>query len=181
MIASALRNTPSFLSLLLLILLAQGVDAMTSARPGKDCLFSEISGTITLNGEPAVGAHVKRTAGKAHVEGEFTDETFTDENGFFTMPAIWERNLLSRVFPMEFVAPQEIVVVYQGAEYDIWTSVKRKREENSESHGKPLVVQCELSDPERSFRSRGTFFATRCTWDVEVDPPFNFGAPGSGN
>lgn len=151
----------------------------SSNKNGKDCLFSAISGTITLNGEPAVGAHVTRVAGKAHVEGEFTDETFTDEEGYFSMPAIWERNLLSRVFPMEFVVPQEIVVEYKGVQYDIWSSVKRTREENSESHGKPLIVQCELSDPERSFRSKGTFFSTRCTWDVEIDPPKVYGPPGS--
>ena len=147
---------------------------MAASHKGKDCLFSAISGTITLNGEPAAGAHVKRIAGKAHVEGEFTDETFTDSNGYFSMPAIWERNLLSRVFPMEFVVPQEIVVSYEGEEYDIWTSIKRSREENSESLGKPLVVQCELASEERSFRVNGTFFSVRCIWDVEEDPKVDY-------
>lgn len=153
----------------------------SSGTPGKDCLFSAISGTITLNGEPAVGAQVKRAAGRAHVDGEFTDETITDDKGYFSMPAIWERNLLSRVLPMEFVVPQEIVVEYQGRTYDIWTSVKRRREENAESNGKPLVVHCELNSEERSFRSNGTFFAVRCVWDVEIDPPRVYGPPGSGS
>lgn len=152
---------------------------MATSRPGKDCLFSAISGTITLNGEPAVGAHVKRTAGKAHTEGDFTDDTFTDEKGYFSMPAIWERNLLSRVFPMEFAVPQEILVIYQEQEYWIWISTKRKREENSESLGKPLVVQCELNSERRTFRVKGTSFNTLCRWDVEIDPPKVYGPPGS--
>lgn len=153
----------------------------SSNKSGKDCLFSEISGTITFNGEPAAGAHVRRVAGKAHVEGKFTDETLTDEKGYFSLPAIWERNLLSRVFPMEFAVPQKITVDYKGEEYLIWTSVKRSRQENSESQGKPLVIQCELTAEERNFDVDGAFFATLCTWDVEIDPPFDFGAPGSGN
>lgn len=153
----------------------------SSNKNGKDCVFSAISGTITLNGEPAVGAHVNRVAGKAHVEGKFTDETFTNEKGYFSMPAIWERNLLSRILPMEFAVPQKITIDYKGEEYLIWTSVKRSPKENSESQGKPLVVQCELTDEERNFDVDGAFFATLCTWDVEIDPPFDFGAPGSGN
>jgi len=152
---------------------------MAASHMGKDCLFSAISGTITLNGEPAAGAHVKRIAGKAHVEGEFTDETFTDSNGYFSMPAIWERNLLSRVFPMEFVVPQEIVVSYKGEDYDIWTSIKRSREENSESLGKSLVVQCELASEERLFWVKGTFFSVRCTWDVEEDPMIDYSNPAN--
>lgn len=151
----------------------------SSNNAGKDCLFSAISGTITLNGEPAAGAHVKRVAGKAHVEGEFRDETFTDQKGYFSMPAIWERNLLSRVLPMQFAVPQEVKVEYLGVDYLIWVSVKMKREANSESQGKPLIVQCELTSKERNFDSGGTFFATRCTWDVEVDPPKVYGPPGS--
>lgn len=151
----------------------------SSNKAGKDCLFSAISGTITLNGEPAAGAHVKRVAGRAHVDGEFTDETFTDEKGYFSMPAIWERNLLSRVLPMEFAVPQEILVVYEGEEYWMWVSTKRRREENAEALGKPLVVQCELNSERNIFRAGGAPFNTLCTWDVEIDPPRVYGPPGS--
>lgn len=151
----------------------------SSNTNGKDCLFSAISGTITFNGEPAAGAHVKRVAGKAHVDGEFTDETFTDDNGYFSMPAVWERNLLSRVFPMEFAVPQKITIDFKGEEYLIWTSVKRSREEHSESKGKPLVVQCELTSEERNFDVDGAFFATLCTWDVEIDPQEDYSNPAN--
>lgn len=151
----------------------------SSNKSGKDCLFSAISGTITFNGIPVERAHVKRIAGKAHAQGEFTDVTYTDEKGYFSMPSIWERNLLSRVFPMEFAVPQGIVVTYNDQEYWIWVSTKFSREENSESLGKPLVVQCELTSDRRTFRVKGTPFNTLCTWDVEIDPPRVYGPPGS--
>lgn len=152
---------------------------MAASHRGKDCLFSAISGTITLNGEPAAGAHVKRIAGKAHVEGEYTDDTFTDSNGYFSMPAIWERNLLSRVFPMEFAVAQGILVTYQEQEYWVWVSTKRSREENSESLGKSLVVQCELSSERRTFRVKGTPFNTLCIWDVEEDVRPDYSDPAN--
>jgi len=152
---------------------------MAASHKGKDCLFSAISGTITLNGEPAAGAHVKRIAGKAHVEGEFTDDTFTDENGYFAMPAIWERNLLSRVFPMEFVVPQKITVTYIENDYDIWIGIKRHREENSEALGKPLVVTCELLQDSRSIMVKGALYDTKCVWDVEEDPDIDYSNPAN--
>src|SRR5690554_4866403 len=152
---------------------------MAASHKGKDCLFSAISGTITLNGEPATDAHVKRIASKAHVEGEFNDETFTDSNGYFSMPAIWERNLLSRVFPMEFAVPQEIYVDYKGEEYLVWVSVKQKRSENSESRGKPLVVECELNSDKRLFEVDGSFFSVKCKWDVEEDVRPDYSNPAN--
>ena len=152
---------------------------MAASHKGKDCLFSAISGTITLNGEPAAGAHVKRTAGKAHVEGEFTDDIFTDENGYFAMPAIWERNLLSRVFPMEFVVPQKITVTYIENDYDIWIGIKRHREENSEALGRPLVVTCELLQDSRSIMVKGALYDTKCVWDVEEDVRPDYSNPAN--
>src|SRR5690554_5848312 len=163
-----------FSYLLVFILTTQGTYAMAASHKGKDCLFSAISGTITLNGEPAAGAHVKRIAGKAHVEGEFTDE-----NGYFAMPAIWERNLLSRVFPMEFVVPQKITVTYIENDYDIWIGIKRHREENSEALGKPLVVTCELLQDSRSIMVKGALYDTKCVWDVEEDPDIDYSNPAN--
>src|SRR5690554_3586554 len=64
-------------------------------------LMSEISGTITLNGEPAVGAKLKRIVSKAYSRSEFTDETVTDANGYFTMPAVTQRKFIQKIFPME--------------------------------------------------------------------------------
>ena len=140
-------------------------------------LMSEISGTITLNGEPAAGAKLKRIVSKAYSRSELTDETVTDANGYFTMPAVTQRKFIQKIFPMEFVVPSEIYVTYQGKEYFIWTSTKREPEKNIENRGNPLIVQCELTNEERGFRVNRMPITTICTWDVEVDPPRIYGGP----
>ena len=144
-------------------------------------LMSEISGTITLNGEPAAGAKLKRIVSKAYSRSELTDEAVTDANGYFTMPAVTQRKFVQKIFPMEFVVPSLIFVTYQGQEYKIWSSTKREPEKNTENRGKPLVVQCELTNEQEGFMVNGSFFTTLCTWGVEIDPPYEFGPPGSGN
>jgi len=144
-------------------------------------LMSEISGTITLNGEPAAGAKLKRIVSKAYSRSELTDEAVTDANGYFTMPAVTQRKFIQKIFPMEFVVPSEIYVTYQDKEYFIWTSTKREPEKNTENRGKPLVVQCELSADERVFGVNSSPFITICDWGVKVDPPKSYGPPGSGN
>lgn len=147
----------------------------------KHYLMSEVSGTITLNGEPAAGATLKRSVRKAYSRSYVKDEATTDENGYFSMPAVTERKVIHKVFPMEFVVPSEIYVTYQGKEYFIWTSTKREPEENTENKGRPLVVQCELTSEERGFMVDGSLFTTICVWDVEVDPPVEYFPPGYGN
>ena len=73
---------------------------MTEGSRAKPCLFSPISGTITLNGEPAAGAKLIRTAGKAHTRGEFVDTATTDQQGQFEMHGAFERVLLAKFLPM---------------------------------------------------------------------------------
>ena len=156
---------------------------MSSGSRTKPCLFSAVSGVILMRGEPVKNAKIKRIVGKAHTEGKITDETTTDENGYFEMPAIFDRVLLAKILPMEFAVPQEIFVYVDGKEFDIWSGVKRERQENAESKGKPLVVQCELESERRQIEVSGGFILTLCEWDVEPDEVIPFGdlpGPGSG-
>ena len=146
------------------------------------CLFSPISGTITLNGKPAAGAKLTRTAGKAHTQGELVDTAIADEQGQFEMPGVFERVLLAKFLPMEFVASQEIVVEYEGHSYKIWGGVKRDRAVYSESSGRPLVVTCELNSGVKRAAVGGGFVNSVCTWDFEPDPELDFSripAPGT--
>lgn len=140
-------------------------------------LMSKISGTITLNGQPAAGAKLKRIVRKAYSRSELTDETTTDENGYFSMPAVTQRKLVQKIFPMEFVVPSEIYVTYQGNEYFIWNSIKGRPEENTENRGKPLVVKCELTHEMKDYWINRAPITTNCTWDVEVDPPRIYHGP----
>lgn len=132
---------------------------------GKVCLFSKISGVITLDGEPAAKAHLVRTV---NLSRDKVDETYTDENGYFEMPAVFQRTI-TRFLPQEFTATQHIVVHYMGDEYKMWSAVKRDPSENAESKGKNLIVTCELNSEESLIKVNNSPIFTLCKWDVEPD------------
>lgn len=139
---------------------------------GKVCLFSGMSGVITLNGNPVVNARLVRTADR---DGSKTDETTTDDYGYFEFPAMWERTI-TKYLPQEFVAAQEIILIHEGVKHEIWSAVKRKPDENAESRGEKIELKCELSNEEQHFWVAGTPIHTRCTWNIEPDQPFE-GSP----
>lgn len=138
---------------------------MAISDAGKVCLFSQISGIITLDGKPVSHAKLVRTVGK---EKELTDETMTDENGHFKLPAIFDRTI-TKFLPMEFVVRQVIYVHYEGKEYKLWSGVKRQAEENSESRGQPLIVKCELNQETNLKQVNGSPIISLCTWGAEPD------------
>jgi len=132
---------------------------------GKVCLFSKMSGVIKLNGKPAANARLVRTVNH---NKDITDETTSDENGYFEFDAKFTHSLTS-MLPQEFAASQKINVHYDGKTYEMWSGVKRVPEENSESRGKPLVVECELSSEEKLIKVNRSPIFSLCTWDVEPD------------
>lgn len=133
---------------------------------GKVCLFSGMSGVIKLDGKPVSGARLVRTVKK---EKKNADETITDENGYFEFKPKFERTI-TKYLPMEFVVQQVIWAHYEGSDYKIWSGVKREPEENAESRGKPLVVECELNSEIKLIEVDGSPIFSLCTWDVEPDP-----------
>lgn len=134
---------------------------------GRVCLFSGISGIITLEGKPVANARVLRSADR---DGVKKDETTTDENGYFELPPMYERTV-TKLLPMEFAVMQRIYVEYDQQNYEVWRSVKRSPTENTESKGKPLSVACELSSELTGILVDQVGIFSRCTWDVEQDPP----------
>ena len=133
--------------------------------PGKVCLFSAMSGVLTLDGKPASGVRLVRTV---DFSGPESDETTTDKNGQFEFPVVFTRTI-TKYLPQEFVSNQQIDAHHQGKEYRIWYSVKRNPDENSEARGKPLVVQCELNSEQTIIEVGGSPIFSLCTWDVEPD------------
>lgn len=150
---------------------------MSLSDVGKMCLFSEISGVVTFEGKPVVQAKMKRVVRKAHSQAEKVDETTTDNRGYFKMPAVYDRSIAGKILPMEFSVPQQIFVYVDEKEYEIWSGVKRKREENSESSGNPLVVKCELSGEQKIVSVSGGFVSSLCTWDFTPDAPLVIDLP----
>lgn len=133
----------------------------------KQCLFSEMSGVVNFEGKPATDVKLIRMV---DYDKKQYDETVTDENGKFHFSGVFRTSLLSGILPTEFVVAQKITAVYEGKEYEVWSGTKRKPEENSESKGKPLIVECNLSQPDVEFISvDGNLIFSRCKWDVEPD------------
>lgn len=145
---------------------------MGLADAGKVCLFSKMSGVITLGGQPVNNARLVRTV---NLNKDIVDETTTDENGNFEFEAQFTRTI-TKFLPQEFVASQQIVVEYKGKEYEMWNGVKRKPEENVESRGKSLVVKCELNSEEKTITVNNSPIFSLCTWDVEPDPKLDIEA-----
>lgn len=137
----------------------------------KQCLFSEMTGVVSFEGKPAAGVKLVRLVNK---NKDIIDETITDEDGNFTFPAVFTKSYLSKILPTEFVVYQNITAYFNDQEFEVWSGVKRTPDENAESRGKPLVVKCNLSQPDVEFVSiAGTLIHSRCTWDVEPDPKRN--------
>ncbi len=137
----------------------------------KQCLFSEMTGVVSFEGKPAAGVKLVRMV---NYDKNIYDETITDESGNFHFPAIYRSSILSKVLPMEFVVLQEITAHFQGKAYEVWNSIKRSPEVNTESRGKALVVECNLSWPEaKGIIVDDVAIFSRCNWDVEPDPDRN--------
>jgi hypothetical protein len=73
------------------------------------------------------------------------------------MPALFVRSI-AKYLPQEFVVGQSIKVVVGDKEDQIWSGVKRKKEENTESRGEPLIVTCDLSNKKEIIRVNGSVF-----------------------
>lgn len=153
------------LVIFIFLITANGVFAMSLNNAGKVCLFSSMTGSIKLDGVPVANARLIRTVDR---NGERTDETTTDKDGYFEFPGIFER-AVTKFLPQEFVVSQEITVVHNEKNYRIWVGVKRKPEENAEAKGRPLIIDCELNSEKRFIQVNGGPIMTFCTWDVEAD------------
>ena len=152
-----------FVSLILLTF-SYGVYAMGI----KQCLFSEMTGVVSFEGKPAAGVKLVRLV---ELNKELYDETVTDAQGNFHFPAIYQSSILRKILPMEFVVLQDITAHFKGKEYEVWHSVKRSPEVNTESKGKPLVVECDLSQAEaEAITIDGVTIFSRCNWDVQAVP-----------
>ena len=105
-----------------------------SSKNNKTCLFSAISGTITLNGKPVSNARIERTSDKK------TDESQTNENGYFSMPSVFDTsisNAMRKFIPSQFASAQKLYVYVDGMEYLLLEGIKRNEAEFTESRGKP--------------------------------------------
>ena len=155
-----------FFVMLFFISSCEGETVSASNKSGV-CTFSAISGHIYNQGKPVTNAKVIRTT---DWQKKKVDETTTDDNGYFEMPAVFESSI-ANILPMEFVVAQTIEVVVDGVAMEFWSGVKRKKTENAEGQGNEVKVKCELSNDRVAIRVDGQPFITSCEWDVSPDKP----------
>ena len=117
----------------------------------KVCLFSEVSGVVTLDGKPVADVEVVRTAQMGH-DNIYTDKTVTDGQGRYRFPARFTHSVY-KIAPVEPVITQKITFYYQDKEYLGWFMTKRDYEVNTEL-GHPLNLTCAL-DSEPKMRTGG--------------------------
>jgi hypothetical protein len=112
---------------------------------GKNVMFSEVSGTVTLNNVPVKHAEIERYYRWSWDDKKETDKTVTDEKGLFKLPLREKSGGVSSIIPHEPVVFQQITIKYNGNEYIAWQHTKHNYDKNGELKGKSLVLVCELS------------------------------------
>ena len=142
-------------------------EAVTIVDAGKACTFSEVSGYLLKDGEPLGNSKITRVA---DWQGEVVDSVITDAEGYFQMPAIYERKTIG-VLPSQFAAKQLLTVDVDGQTIKFWSGVKMDKSENSEAKGQKLVINCDLAREESVVSVDGQPFVTLCEWNVVPDTP----------
>jgi len=126
----------------LLIMFAIPILSTNALAMFKVCLFSPVKGKVVNRGQPVVGAVIERSYDWAWKKQKGHDQTTTDQNGEFSLPAIYGTMILGSVLPHEPVIEQTINIQHQGETHEAWFTNKRLYSENGEL---PYSVNGELA------------------------------------
>ncbi|MBK9991033.1 MAG: hypothetical protein IPP19_09935 [Verrucomicrobia bacterium] len=115
----------------------------------KLCLFSPVKGIVVHKGQPVVGAVIERTCKWNWKKYEpQTDQTVTDNNGEFSLPAINSWMGMVQLVPHEPVIHQSILIKHNEKTYGAWHSFKSEYDEfgelNGRLAGRPINLFCDL-------------------------------------
>ncbi len=144
------------LATLLLFLLPMG-QAMAFFDLFKINVFSEVSGVVTMNGEPVQGASVKQWAKVSFNGSVYEHQAVTDAHGRFKFDAIYA-NTINRLLPSAHKVTQEAKIEHQGETYRAWVAVKNNYDYDGElndikqttgERDKMKVIPKRLSDQEQ--------------------------------
>lgn len=124
-------------------------------------LFSPLDGKITYEGKPVANAPITRLVKWKDDVGK--SETFySDDHGNFHLPLMKAK---VRIPPLaEFVISQSIFVNYGKQEFQVWGRTKRGIELYDELGGRPVDLQCELTDEVNYIDVPDGLFGTSCKW-----------------
>lgn len=102
--------------------------ARKEGRKDEVYLFSEVKGTISLNGNPMEGIKLTRVYPKIGKSEDVTETIYTDEDGGFHFEEVRGKLGIMRFLPHEAVIHQYIKAEYLGEEYVVWYACKRNYE-----------------------------------------------------
>lgn len=158
------------LTFVLSFICAQGGHAMGFFSKPKHCVFSAVSGHLTLNGEPVKNARLVRTGQLGHAKTEVKDEAITDENGYFEFPDMYQSASEFGILAA-FVVTQTITLERDdGSSSRIWLGSRTDGIKGAENRFNPWHLICDLSSEERMYMVDGAGYFTICAWNVEEDP-----------
>ena len=113
---------------------------------GRMNLFSTVSGVVLDHGTAVAGAVIKRTVFWTWKSERIADQTTTDAQGRFALPAIWRTSWLGSILPHEPLVEQEILIEHGGRTYVAWRYNRRTYDENDELYGSPIELRCSLEN-----------------------------------
>ncbi|WP_369941003.1 DUF6795 domain-containing protein [Xanthomonas medicagonis] len=108
-------------------------------------LFSEVEGTVLLDGKPVQGVEIEQAYHWHWKDRQGTKNAKTDMLGRFHLPAVTDTSLTASLMPHEPVIGQRITLRYQGREHKGWVFTKHNYEASGEVKGRPLKFICELN------------------------------------
>jgi|GEM_PF-1828123 len=158
------------------------VNAMSLFDFMKICVFSDVRGVVTLNGEVISGASITREAKVVFNGKEYVDTATTDKNGEFSFPVL-NASSVNTVLPSAKLVNQNISISYEGKTYTAWQMVKQNYQYGGElnsytgsklpADATPLDIVCELSNDDKVRKAgnhRYTVLTGICRWQGELEP-----------
>ncbi|MCS4236228.1 DUF4198 domain-containing protein [Stenotrophomonas sp. BIGb0135] len=109
-------------------------------------LFSEVHGTVLLNGQPVPGVEVAQDYHWHWGEQKRTTTVTTDAQGRFHFAEVTGTSWTANLLPHQPVIMQTITLRYLGKEYSGWSHGKDNYDRLGEVAGRPLQLVCDLAD-----------------------------------
>ncbi|WP_051083128.1 DUF6795 domain-containing protein [Teredinibacter turnerae] len=139
--------------------------------PTSYVISSPLSGLLQKDGKPLPKTKIIRRLRWNSNEDGIEQEFYSDENGYFDLPAHEETLEIPAL--VQFVAKTDLYAIIDGERDQFWFSSKMDKDMDSEFESTPLGVVCDLESEEFGVNINGGLCLTKCVWEnmpKEDDP-----------
>lgn len=109
-------------------------------------LFSEVNGTVLLDGKPVQGVEVRQDYHWHWGELKRSHTVTSDAQGRFRFAEVTGTSWTANLLPHEPVVMQALTLRYQGKEHRGWLMYKHNYDRLGEVPGRALNLVCDLAD-----------------------------------